>query len=436
MRTFCEAANTVNRLLQLKTHPFRLLLYLEWILLIITVLGELPWEDIPYLERLLGESSNTPKLLPYSWLLNILCIVGFGLMGLRLPQGTTVSKWLYTALELGIIWLVTALGSWRISFLSPYLIVVIRSCLIFKPTGRLLATGLVFISFLLSLVISVKDIPAIQQELTQPKPATLNEIRIWFIISSINTAFLFGLVLVFVLMLVNALLAERQSRQKLTLAHDQLRQYALRIEDQATLQERNRIAREIHDSLGHAMTAQSIQLENALLFCHSNPDKTEAFLTEAKQLVATALKEIRQSVSRLRSDSLQGKTLEAALAILIEDFRKRTNISPDCTISLTYPMSAEVKTAIYRIVQEALTNICKHSDATQVTLQLQTIHRHLHLLIEDNGRGFNLEQNTTGFGLQGMQERTVALGGHFKLASEIGKGCRITVDIPLVKFLP
>jgi signal transduction histidine kinase len=99
-------------------------------------------------------------------------------------------------------------------------------------------------------------------------------------------------------------------------------------------------------------------------------------------------------------------------------------------------MSAEVKTAVYRIVQEALTNICKHSDATQVTLQLQTIHRHLHLQIEDNGRGFNLEQNTTGFGLQGMQERTVALGGHFKLASEIGKGCRVTVDIPLVKFLP
>jgi signal transduction histidine kinase len=426
----------VNRLLQLKTHPFRLLLYLEWILLIITVLGELPWEDIPYLETLLGESYNRPKLLPYSWLLNIFCIVGFGLMGLRLPRGTTASKWLYTALELGIIWLVNALGSWRISFLSPYLIVVIRSCLIFKPTGRLLATGLIFISFLLSLVISVKDLPAIQLELTQPKPVTLNEIRIWFIISSINTAFLFGLVLVFVLMLVNALLAERQSRQKLTLAHDQLREYALRIEDQATLQERNRIAREIHDSLGHAMTAQSIQLENALLFCHSNPDKTQAFLTEAKQLVATALKEIRQSVSRLRSDSLQGRTLESALATLIQDFYKRTNITPDSKISLTYPLTAEVMTAVYRIVQEALTNICKHSDATQVTLQLQTIHRHLHLLISDNGRGFNPEQNTTGFGLQGMQERTVALGGHFKLASEIGKGCRVTVEIPLVKFLP
>lgn len=426
----------MNRLSLIKAHPFRLLLYLEWILLVITVLGELPWESIPYLGTLLGESYNTQKLLPYSWLLNILCIVGFGLMGLRLPRGTTANKWLYTALQLGIIWLATALGSWRTSFLSPYLIVVIRSCLIFKPRGRLLATGLVFISFLVSLVFSIKDLRAIQLELTQPKPITLNQIRIWFIINSINTAFLFGLVLVFVLMLVNALLAERQSRQKLALAHDQLRQYALRIENQATLQERNRIAREIHDSLGHAMTAQSIQLENALLFCHSNPDKTQAFLTEAKQMAAMALKEIRQSISTLRYNPVQAINLESVLTTLMEDFCSRTNITPDCTIGLTHPVTAEVKTAIYRIVQEALTNISKHSDATQVILLLQTTPEYLHLLVEDNGRGFNPEQNTTGFGLQGMRERTVALGGDFKLTSKIGMGCRVTVDIPLGKFLP
>ncbi|MBD2363398.1 sensor histidine kinase [Anabaena minutissima FACHB-250] len=426
----------MNRLLQVKTHPFRLLLYLEWILLVITILGELPWESIPYLGTLLAESSQTSKLLPYSWLLNIICIIGFGFMGLRLPRGTTASKWLYTALELGIIWLVTAWGSWRISFLSPYLIVVIRSCLIFQPTGRLLSTGLVFLSFLLSLVISVKDLPAIQLELTQPRPVTLNQIRIWFIISNINTTILFGLVLVFVLMLVNALLAERQSRQKLTLAHNQLHQYALRIEDQATLQERNRIAREIHDSLGHALTAQSIQLENALLFCHSNPDKTQVFVSEAKQLASIALKEIRQSISTLRSDPLQEKNLESALTSLIEDFGNRTNITLDSTIDLTQSVTIEVKTAIYRIIQEALTNISKHSHAKQVTLKLQTTPEYLHLLIEDNGRGFNPEQNTTGFGLQGMRERTLALEGNFRLASEMGKGCCVTVNIPLRKFLP
>jgi signal transduction histidine kinase len=400
-----------------------------------TILGELPWENIPYLATLLGETSQTPKLLPYAWLLNILCIVVFGLIGLRLPKGSTASKWLYTALQLGIIWLVIALGNWRISFLSPYLIVVIRSCLIFKPTARLLATGLVFLSFLLSLLISIKDLPAIQLELAQPQPVTLDQIRIWFIITSINTAFLFGLVLMFVLMLVNALLSERQSRQKLTLAHDQLRQYALRIENQATLQERNRIAREIHDSLGHALTAQSIQLENALLFCHSNSDKTQAFVSEAKQLAAIALKEIRSSISTLRSDPLQGKTLESALTCLIEDFHSRTNIAINYIICCATSVTAEVQTAIYRIVQEALMNVSKHSHATQVVLKFQTTSENLHLLIEDNGSGFNPEQNTTGFGLQGMRERTVALGGQFKLVSQTGMGCRVTIDVPLRKLI-
>lgn len=425
----------MNRLLQIKTHPFRLLLYLEWILLMITIISELPWDDIPYLEKLLGDLSTLQS--SSSWgLLKMLCLVGFGLMGLWLPRGATIHKWLYTFLELGIIWLLNALSGWQLSFLPPYLIVVLRSCLIFPPVERLVATGLVFLSCLLSLVISVNDISAIQQEINQPKPLTVTQVKIWLIISSINTAFLFGLILVFVLMLVNALLTERQSRQQLTFAHNQLRNYALRIEDQATLQERNRIAREIHDSLGHALTAQSIQLENALLFCHSHPDKTQVFVSEAKQLGAMALKEIRQSISTLRSDPLQGKNLESALINLIENFSTRTNITLNSNICLQHPVTSEVKTAVYRIVQEALTNIFKHSYATEVTLNLQTQLEYLHLLIEDNGRGFNPEQNTTGFGLQGMRERTVALGGNFQLASQIGMGCCVNVYIPLEKFLP
>jgi signal transduction histidine kinase len=425
----------VLRLIQLKTHPFLLLLYLEWVLLAITVFGELPWENIPYLGKLVEDFSNTPKLHPYSWVLNIPCIVGFGLMGLRLPKSTTVSKWLYTTLELGVIWLVTSLGNSNVPFMSLHLIVVIRSCLIFNPKERSLVTGLVFLSYLLSLMISMEDIQHIQSELTRLKAITLNQVRLMMTILTISNALLFGLVLVFVLMLINTLVAERQSRQKLILANDQLRQYSLRIEDQAILQERNRIACEIHDCLGHALTAQSIQLENALLFCYSDPNKTQAFVSDAKQLTAMALKEIRQSVATLRSDPWQGKSLESALNKLINDFCKRTNITPNCIISITYPLTTEVKTAIYRIIQEALTNVSKHSHATKVTLELQTKLEYLYLLIEDNGRGFNLQQNTTGFGLQGIRERTIAMGGHFHLASEIGKGCCITVDVPLAKIL-
>ena len=243
------------------------------------------------------------------------------------------------------------------------------------------------------------------------------------------------MVLTFVSMLVNALLSEYQSRQKLAIAHEKLQQYALQIEDKAALQERNRIAREIHDSLGHALTAQSIQLENALLFCQSNPEKTQVFLLQAKHLATMALKEIRQSVATLRSNPLQGRSLKDAINSLIQDAQSRINIVPDYSISLTYPLSTEIDTAIYRIIQEALTNICKHSDATQVKLQLRTVSERLYLLIEDNGKGFDPEQNTTGFGLQSMRERTAALRGKFNIYSAIALGCRITVDIPIPKLL-
>lgn len=237
----------------------------------------------------------------------------------------------------------------------------------------------------------------------------------------------------FILLLVNALLAERQSREELLLAHDQLRRYALRIEDQATLQERNRIAREIHDALGHALTAQSIQLENALLFLPPDAEKTKSFLREAQQLGSRALQEVRRSISTLRSNPLQGQSLEVAIAKAVTEFSQTTGITPNCTVQLSQPIPIEISTALYRILQESLTNIYKYSAATQVSIHIQDLDA-IRFQIDDNGQGFDPERNTTGFGLQGMRERTAALGGQFFLTSQPGKGCRITVSIPLPRL--
>ena len=248
---------------------------------------------------------------------------------------------------------------------------------------------------------------------------------------NINTAIAFGLTLLFILLLVNALLAERQSREKLLLANEQLRSYALRIEDQATLQERNRIAREIHDALGHALTAQSIQIENALLFLPPEAEKTYSFLKEAQRLGARALQEVRRSIATLRSNPLQGRSLEAAIATLIAEFQTTTGITPALLLQVSQPISIEISTALYRIIQESLTNISKHSAATQVSLNLQQNYDTIHLQIVDNGKGFDPTRNTTGFGLQGMRERTAALGGQFLLISQPLQGCRIAISVPL-----
>ena len=398
----------MSRSIQLHSHSFRLLLYLEWILLGIVALFEF-------------QPEHTHESLQFP-LLTILSLAGFGVMGLRLPKEQLIYKVFYTGLEFALILLPILYEPWMHSSPFLYLIVVIRSCLMFRPQGRLIVTGLAFVSFLIVLFF---------RYLSHPPKSPLEHFKSTLLILRLNAAFSFGLILIFLLLLINALLAERQSREQLLIANEQLRQYAQRIEDQATLQERNRIAREIHDSLGHSLTAQSIQLENALMFWHSNAEKAQEFLLEAKRLGLNALQEVRQSIVALHANPLQGQSLEAAIRSLIKEYHQTTGIMPDCTISLTLPLPSEVSTAIYRIVKEALANVYKHSDATQVMVHLLATAQTLSLIVEDNGRGFNLEQNTAGFGLQGMRERAVALGGQFNITSTLEAGCRIVVYVPL-----
>ncbi len=391
--------------------PFRFLLYLEWLLLTI----------VAFIETLPSPLQPSPRA-PLPVILMI--IVGFGVLGLKLPAGKLLHKVTHTSLEVGLIGLASAVGSNRI-FPFLYLILVIRSCLVFKLPGRLVVTGLAFGLFLVTLNYRVQTLDF------EALPAMRGSW--WFIV--VSFALLFGLSLVFVLMLMNAMLSERQSRDQLALANEQLRQYALRIENIAILQERNRIARDIHDSLGHALTALNIQLESALKLWPSNPTKAQMFLAEAKRLGSTALQEVRQSVHALYAEPLQGRSLEAALRSLTEDCQRATGTLPTCRVQLPGSIPVEISLAVYRIVQEALTNICKYAAATEVTIQLETRANILHLIIQDNGQGFDLNQNTTGFGLRGMRERTLALGGRFELDSAPGSGCRITAQFPFVSLI-
>lgn len=406
----------MSKLPKAQTHPFPFLLYLEWALLGVAALSELLLTPMPRVRQ-----------FPLATLLSI---AGLWVMGLRMPIGRpAIQKLLYTGVEFGLIVLAGGLSPRGIRlFPFLYLVLVIRSCLLFKLPGRLMVTGLAFSAFLLTLLYRM-------QTLNLPgRPMVQDRIRFLILNLTLNAALLFGLILILVLFLINALLAERESREKLAIANEQLRQYALRIEDQATLQERNRIARDIHDSLGHALTGLNIQLEGALKLWQTNPTKAQAFLAEAKRLGSTALQAVRQSVAALRSDPLQGQSVEMAIARLAQEFHCTTGILPTCEIELTRSLPLEVKTAVYRIVQESLTNICKYAAASAVQIQLRTEKDILLLQVQDNGKGFEVNENTTGFGIQGMQERSLALGGHFTIESQLGLGCRILAKLPLPKL--
>lgn len=392
-----------------KNHPFPFLLYLEWILLVGAALVSILPSPLQRLPRF-------PEM-------TICSLVIFGLMGLQLPKSNNVNKILYTACEVFLILIIGFFGG-KTARLFPflYLILVTRSCLIFSPPGRILVTLMSFILFIFTLR---KRNPNIINPYLQEK----------FLFFNINLVSSFGLSLLFVLLLMNAIVRERENRENLAKANDKLREYALRVENQATLEERNRIAREIHDSLGHSLTALNLQLETSLKLWQSNPEKAYSFLGRAKELGSKALDDVRQSVSTMRYHSLEGKSLQEAIGLLVEDFQHSTGVIPICEIQILSPLSNEINTAIYRIIQESLTNTLKYAQASEVKIEISTIFIALSsavfLQISDNGRGFDISQNTTGFGLQSMRDRTLALNGHFQIKSSPDKGCQIIVNIPL-----
>lgn len=403
-------SNSMTRPIQFNNHPFPFLLYLEWVLLAIAVFtAALP--------------SPSPRFTTKFPELTIFTLIIFGLMGLRLPNGKYFSKIIYTVGEIFLI-VTTGFFGGRVARLFPflYIILVTRSCLIFELPGRLSVTSISFTLFLLTLRHRFPrgPLPSYAQERWRFFPLSL--------------ALLFGLSLIFILLLMNAVISERQSREKLAIANEKLRQYALKIENQATLEERNRIAREIHDSLGHSLTALNLQLETALKLWQSHPAKAQTFLARAKELGSKSLNDVRHSVSAMRYHPLQGQSLEQAIAVLVKDFDRDNGILPICQVHLEYSLPPDVIISIYRIIQESLTNIAKYAIASEVKLKLITNKGGLCLRIEDNGQGFDMMKNTRGFGLQSMRDRALALGGEFKINSHPGAGCEIVVDIPLINL--
>ncbi|MCU0545702.1 MAG: sensor histidine kinase [Oscillatoriaceae cyanobacterium Prado104] len=395
----------IASLLKTQPQPFRFLLYTEWIMLgscgVMAAIEAWQRQSIP--------------------VQHITILIALGFMGWILPAGKTPVRYFYTAIEMGLIFYGTTLGYLHI-LPTLYLIVLIRSCFLFDAPGRWIVAALSLLMYL------VHQFQYLQRVMPLMLP-NVEQQQIWM--HQTAELLMFALGLFFVSQLVSTLLAERRTQEQLAQAHAQLREYALQIEDLAALQERNRIAREIHDSLGHALTALNIQLQTAVKLWQHDPMEAQPFLEQAHRLGKVAMKEVRQSVNALRADAEEEESLEQQIASLMENFRQSTGITVASNICLEVMLPPTVAKTLYRIVQEALTNICKYAQATEVRLQLQTTGDRVDLSIEDNGRGFQVESRASGFGLQGMRERIASLNGEFHLETSPEAGCRIDVSLPL-----
>jgi signal transduction histidine kinase len=390
-------------MLKTQPNPVRFLLYTEWFMLMSCGL-------LAVVEML--EKGHLP-------IQHVSILLLLGLMGWVLPSGKPWEKVAYTSIEISLIFYGTMLGYLHI-LPSLYLIVVIRSCFIFELPGRCAIAGLSFLLFLIHKVQSIQRMMPLLDGRSQH--------QLWM--QQLSEIMLFSVSLFFILRFVSTWLSERYMREQLVDVHGQLQQYALQVEDLATMQERNRIARDIHDSLGHALTALNVQLQTVLKLWDVDPSSAKSFLTKAQRLGEQAIKEVRQSVRTLRIEDRQEEPIEKAIASLAEDFRQSTGIAVSTKIELKTPLPQPIIKALHRIVQEALTNICKHAQASTVEIQLKTTSTHVCLSVKDDGQGFLTDFTQKGFGLQGMQERVAALSGTFSIHSEHQKGCQIVVYLP------
>lgn len=200
-------------------------------------------------------------------------------------------------------------------------------------------------------------------------------------------------------------------------------------------EERGRLAREIHDTLGQNLAAITLQMEtaDALFESGAEPDEVWAIVRKTLDLSREGLLEARRSILDLRAVPLEGKSLHLAIERLLDDASMRTGLRIDYfPTGAQFPLPVRLEVAVYRIVQEALSNIERHAAAGHVRVALSAVPGILRLVVEDDGLGFQPTDIPIGrYGLMGMNERVHLLGGHLDLQSSPGQGTRLRIDLPL-----
>ena len=224
-----------------------------------------------------------------------------------------------------------------------------------------------------------------------------------------------------------------QLGRRLNLMAEQLQNLVRTREALATVEERNRLARELHDSVKQQVFATSMQLAAARSLLTEAPQEAERRLAQAELLVQQAQQELSGLLQELRPAALSERGLGAALEDYAGDWAQQTGIEIDVRVRGAPALPLAAEQALFRVAQEALSNVARHSAASQVALQLTSGGDEVTLRVKDDGRGFEAEApvHRLGFGLRNMRERIEALGGELVVASAAGEGVRVEAHLPL-----
>ncbi|MCU0535598.1 MAG: sensor histidine kinase [Hydrococcus sp. Prado102] len=373
--------------------------YVEWIVLLASLLSGL----------LSDYFQKHPQLLPF-----FCAYVGifFGLSGYFPVARPLWQRRLYVGVELLLILLALAMRLW---FDLLMYFILAKSCFLLRWREVVIAAISLGIG---NTAISAWILPQRIAEVVERIQAgiTVYHVPTILLVNAVNyagsslVAIWFGVVLV----------AERKSRQKAEVLAQQ-------VELQTATLERTRIARDIHDSLGHSLTALDVQLELSQRLFQNNPTASQEAVAIAHQLAKQCLQDVRRSVQMLRHDEFD---LNRALTNLTDRIRQDRSVEILCNLKLP-ELTTQQSHQLYCIIQEGLTNVQKHARATQVNLSGYTTPTAIEIELRDNGIGFNPNITRAGFGLLGMRERVQLLDGQFKIQSAVGQGTSIQITIPL-----
>ncbi len=383
----------------------KILRYAEWTLLLMVPVVHVIESYMPVSDNTNG---NILKAISFNF-------VFFGLSFIFPIDRPSWQRRIYIALE--IILVILALFM-RVNNEVLLYFFLIKSCFLLSRREVIFTVIVTGIAYLVGLYWML---PSLQKEVLEQIHEYSKIIEIQFNpLYVIPTEFVVYLgISIFVVLIGFLIVEERTSRQRAeTLAQE--------VKTLAATVERTRIARNIHDALGHTLTTLGVQLEVAQKLRHHDPEKALMIIDTAKLLSDQCLEDVRLALQTIHQSDFN---FDEALDILIDQVQQNSSFSLQTEVNLM-PLSTQTGQQLYRIIQEGLTNIRKHAKASHVSLQISATIEQIHLTLIDNGKGFDPNLAYKGFGLQGIKQRVKVLDGEIIVNSTPGKGTQIHVSVP------
>jgi two-component system, NarL family, sensor histidine kinase UhpB len=191
--------------------------------------------------------------------------------------------------------------------------------------------------------------------------------------------------------------------------------------------ERQRVARELHDEVGQTLTAMLLQIES---FYADSPEDLRAHLDELRESARSGAEDVRRIAQRLRPEALEELGLQSALVALSDLFAEQTGVPVTRRIENDLPLNTEDELVIYRVAQEAFTNIARHAQATRAELDLQLGDGAVVFRIHDDGQGFDATRRLSSYGIRGMRERAMLIGARMRIDATAPRGTEVVLRVP------